>query len=538
MAQVQDLAAEPHVSGAGSDLQGDPSPAKKSRKASSLPPTAPMVTDEAFYAYVAALKPDDWPRVAIYCYRHVPRIIRDPSNIHIVDGEAPAVPFDKSFVLREFGSGKYNFKLNDKTTGYTVCQCSPDYNFPDKPPIFDIRELDTEWKGNRLLVEKLKREGKLSLDGTVVAAPATNGDGLAQALKEVALKAMEQKGGNQPGAQDLAYQKSLGMIADASSESLKVVMERLKTEGKGSDLAAIMPLLIAMVTSKNATPVAAPDNTVLTILMQMLSAAEKRAEAADARASEERKEAGAERQRQHELQLKAMEQKATAADPMDMVEKVLNIQEKLGGGQQDSRNWKEKLVDQGFEALPDLINLGKAAIGSYKRDPQPQQRPQQQQPTQQNRPTPQNVPAVEVQPVVTGESNVPEQPKLDPDVEWLANYLSAHGGLVVNFFRNNPNGHAFADSFILFTNEAVFQKIQLIGKIKILQAIQLLPGMLVDLVGNPPSPAAAQSLERFIDEFVAGPEDDDEDDEPDEFPEAARQSAPAAPKRGKKAATA
>lgn len=549
MAQVQENAPDTPLSERGSDPTAPTGAGKKLRKPSTLPQSNAIVNDAAFFDYVAALDPEaDWPRVAIYGYRHWPRIIREPSYVLKIDGEKPADALDKEFILRELGSGKYNLKLNDKTSGRTIVQCNIDYSYPDRPPLIDLRELDTAAAVNRLLVEKLVREGKLTQDRQIVTPPESSDASLAQALRDVAMEAMKGKGGA-GGVENLASQKAFEMIATASQKSLEVVIANLKGAGEGhkggGELAAIMPLLIALVGAKNAPPPPAPaaDNTVVTILTTMIESANKRAEAAEKLASEERKEAAAERQRQHEKDLEMLRQRG---DPLDMVDKVLGLKERLGGNEPDNRKWPEKLVDELAPHVGQALDvLGKfASRPAYQPGPpRPAAAPGAGQPA---RPMPaggpQPVQAIDQQPQPgqqaepqPGETEVPQPISQDPEITFLYPIFIERGQNLVQLFSSDPGcGPMIADLVRTSAGSAVYERIARMGVDKILATVDLIPQMAADFAkaGTP------EMIREFISDFI-DPDGDDEDDAEPVIPEGAAPAAtPINAKKGRKKAAA
>jgi hypothetical protein len=234
----------------------------------------------------------------------------------------------------------------------------------------------------------------------------------------------------------------------------------------------------------------------------------------------------AERQRNHELQLKMLEAKANQADPMDMVEKVLNLQKKLGGGVEEPRNWKEKLVDQASEYIPQVLDLAGKAISSYQRTPATPRPQQQQQPGQQPPPAPQ--PQQTPPPTTAGAGAEPPMPPQDPDIAMLLPILEQQGMRLVAAFKADPlsGGEvALAIASPLLAGPAGYERIARMGRDKILATIELIPQMKADLLAI----GTQEMINEFIDDIIAGPEDDDEqDDGPDELPESVRK--PRAPK--------
>lgn len=483
---------------------------KASTKVLHLPPTpSGTITNspENFFAYQKQLTADQWSRSRGYLYRLIPAIRRKPSYI-----DRFTQPINEEYILRHKlgGSGRYQIRLNDRDGAGTFCQCILDLNDPDFPPRYNIHELDLTSDDNRQLIEELKQEGKLNQNGDVIEQKtADSNDGtMAQALKDIAIEAMRGRK-EQPGMENQAFSKMMEMMASASKQSIEIALGQVKKDDPASFMAllttakelfaakqepATNPLDI-LIKAKElfGAPAKPAEDPLMKLLMAQLEQAQK--------------DASAERQRNHELQLKMLEAKATAADPMDMVEKVLNIQEKLGGGQREPRNWKEKLVDQGFAALPDILN---AVKGYTQRSQQPfPVRVQQPAPVQQQ--TQQHPPSAAPSSGQQAQPQQPEQPQLDSEVGWLAKMFETRGPDFVLAFRADPLGGGEAAAPLIKFAPTIHERIARMGLPKILEAIECLPQMKVDLFS---AGATQEMLNDFIEDFIAGPEDPDED--PDE----------------------
>lgn len=514
MAQVAAIEPETKPKTGGNDRENVPEQSAKDKRSSLPKPLAFTLRDEDFYAYTKALTPADWAHTAMYTYRLKPPIIRTPSNI-----DSPTVAMDEQYVLDNYGSGKYEIKLNDIDKRATVCRCLLEINRPDYPPKIDMRELDVTHKDNRLLVEKLKREGKLAPDGSVVQG--ASGDGadstMANALKDIALEAMKGRT-EKPGLEGQAFSKMLDMMSNASAKSIDIALAQLKgNEKSGSDPAILLMMQFMMkqleLADKRADQQPVKQATEDPIFKLMFAQLEQsRSESAALRDAAEK-----ERQRNHDFQMKMMEVKADAASPTAMVKEVLELQREIAQlGNDDARNWKEKLVDQGFQALPDILSAVKgytqraAPVQQQQQQPRPQQQPAQAPPAQSAPPS-----------TTTQETNMPAQntnspAALDPDIGFLLSIFEMQGRQFVSAFINDPlSGGDVARTVSLFAGAATYERIARMGREKILGTIELLPEMKADLLkaGSP------EMLNEFIDDFIAGPEGPDEDEDDPVIPE-------------------
>src|SRR5262249_41952008 len=126
-------------------------------------------------------------------------------------------------------------------------------------------------------------------------------------------------------------------------------------------------------------------------------------------------------------------------------EKMKDVQDRFGP-EPDSRNWKEKLIDEGMQYVPGLLDLAGKAFGrgQYQAQPAAQQQPQSRptapatpppgaQPQQQNPGPAQNqAPGAQQMP--------PQNP--DPEVQFLIGAFSQRGGDFVLAFASDPTGGA------------------------------------------------------------------------------------------------
>ncbi len=464
---------------------------------------------ENFFEYGKQLTSDQWSRTRGYLYRLLPAIRRKPSYI-----DRFSQPIDEEYILRHIlgGSGRYQIMLNDRDGAGTFCKCILDLNDPEYPPRYNIHELDLTSDDNRQLIEELKQEGKLNQNGDVVEQkiPESGPAAEANALRDIALAAMQGK--QQGGLESQAFSKMMEMFQNASNQAIQIALAQIKdVKPAGAD--PMIALLVTLFTkqmdlaAKQTEVKPTANDPLITLLMAQLTQSQK--------------DSAAERQRNHELQLKMLEAKAEAADPMDMVEKVLNIQEKLGGGG-EPRNWKEKLVDQGFNALPDILTAVKGL--TYRREvqaqQQQQQRPQPQPPPIQ--PTAQAQPQTQQTPPQPGAQPMPDQPA-DPDIAFLLPIFEAQGGRFVQAFTQDPNlgGHHVAKDVIFYGGAATYERIARMGREKILQTIALIPPMQADLL----KVGTQEMLNDFVDQFIEGPDPDDDEDDTDDEPIAAGKNA-------------
>lgn len=477
------------------------------QKRGSLPPIkggAFTIPPADAYEYTAKLTERDWAHVEGYVFRLRPRILRLPpldKNIGFISG-----PIDEHWILENFGSGKYQLRLNDtdRSNKKGIFESFPDLDNPDYPPKYDIRELDIAHRENRQLVEHLKRIGKLTADGDIVQPGKSESNGEAQAIKEIALEAMR-SGQNKPGLETKAFEKMMDMMSTASSKSIEIAMGQVKKEdptaflqlvmqmsqAQNQQMAPIMTMLTGLMTKmfeRDSRP--AGTDPMMTMMMEQLKNA--REDAAAARTASE-----AALQRAHEKEMAMLENKAESVDPLAMVEKVLTLQDKLGGG--GPKDWKAQLVDQGMAHLPEVLHLAERAIGYRATQTVNQQTAQQTQQPPRQQTQPQGEPVKTPPPPVS----------TDPDIVWLHQIFLAQGPMFVQAFRNDPeNGAGLAIALEDMGLKPLYVRASAMGHEKILATIKLIPQMQADAMAI----GTEAMLTEFVKDFCNPPDEDEEDD--------------------------
>jgi len=479
-------------------------------------------TSVGFFEQISRFSSADWESHIVYVYRLSPitdRLAGGTTKYLMKYGSR----FDQDTVKSDHGSGRYRLQLNrsgDKGQSKTIRTYEldvEDVNFPPKVPpgewLDDPRNKRWAW-------------AKQKIDPT----PAATGDPwtperITRMVKEL-----------RPEVTQPQDQMS---ITKAVLDAVKETRAELGAANNPASMITNLKELILLTKPPDApTPKPEMESPMYTALMRMLDAADKRAEQAYKDAKEERERAEKDRQRahdleladrkhQHELALEQLKQKAEQASPVAMVKEVLNLQKEIGNlGGGDSRNWKEKLVDQGFEALPDILGAAKAfAYSRSAAPPQQPQRPPQQPPAgqagSQPRPHPsvQTPPPQQQQPVAqqpipqqTQETQPVAEPNPDPDVEMLLQVFQQEGKRLVAAFAADPDSGpdvAAAIALPMFAGKAGYKRIAAMGTEKIIATIKLLPQMWEDCM----KAGTLEMLTDFIDDFC---DPDEEEDEPGE----------------------
>jgi hypothetical protein len=470
----------------------------------------PKLSKTGFFQCLTEYTAAEWEGLLVYCYRILPITDRQATGNTTKYVMKYGGPFDEDRLKVDAGSGRYQLRLNQadaKGRTKTIKTIEVEIEDPNFPPKVPEGEWLDDPRNKRWAWAKKKPEEAAAAAAQEVWTP------------ERVMNMVER----------LRPQEKKEDQVSITREVLNAVKETRAELGKANDPTAMIAMLKDLILIAKPTTPEKPseDSGLVKLLMAQLEAS--REDAKIARAAGE-----AERQRNHELQLKMMEQRANQADPMDMVEKVLNIQKKLGGGEPEApRNWKEKLVDQGLEYVPQILDLAGKAIGSYQRGPAAAPRQQQQTPS--TTPPPQQPPQqTQTQPPPnpqTGAEQMPPQQPADPDIAMLLPILEQQGVRLVNAFKADPGcgvDVAVAIASPLLAGPAGYERIARMGREKIWATIELIPQMKADLLAI----GTQEMINEFIDDIIAGPDDEEEEDPP--IPEATRQP----PRSRKQAATA
>jgi len=476
----------------------------------------PKLSSIGFFEQLSRFSNVDWEQHIVYVYRLSPitdRLAGGTTKYLMKYGSR----FDQDTLKADHGSGRYRLQLNrygDKGQSKTIRTYEidiEDINFPPKVP-------PGEWLDDPRNKRWAWAKAKIQPTPDAPGADPWTPERITRMVKEL-----------RPDAQPQDQMSITKAVLDAVKETRAEL-------GAASNPASMMTMLKELILLAKPETTAKPEaeSQTFTLLMRMLDAAEKRAtqalEEAKAdrlRAEEDRKRAHelemAERKHQHELELERLKQKADAASPIAMVKEVLELQREvgqLGGG--EPRNWKEKLVDEGLQYVPQLLDVaGKAFGGAYRRAQPGQQTQQpgaQPQPTAQQQPPP-NPQQQPHQPAAsqTGADPMPAQPA-DPEIAFLLPIFESQGGRFVQAFAQDPNmgGHHVAKDVIFYGGAATYERIARMGREKILATIALIPPMQTDLL----KVGTQEMLNDFVDQFVEGPEPDDDDDDEPPIPEA------------------
>lgn len=505
------------------EFTGDPRahPDTYPRRASGtpIPPHRVIKTELDFTRYMDAMTPDDWGHCEMYVYKKRPMDL--PTRPNYID-KIGAGPFDLDKFIRTNGSGLYHFGLNDANITVdnrrSIMYAQLELEREDYPEKYNLDTLDVQHKNNVRLVAQLKRDGIIDDKGnqtvnTTDATTATTVQQLTGALIDFAKdrnRGNGDGGNNASALQTAMMTETVKMMANASKTTLEAALAQIK----GNDPATFMSLIAQMKDLFQPAQVK-QDDGMLKMLLDELRAS--RAGEADAR-----KEAAAERQRQHELQLAAMNTKATAADPLAQFEQLLKIKSLITGGAESMagpRNWKEMAVGMLGDNLPQVLTLGTAifqsigkpnavtgaqAIGAVTgADTQPQQfQPQQPQ----AQPHPQQVPidTTNPRPGQVHDTATPEERAAIARIQQLQGQLQQYGQFLINAITSGQDGYKFAESMITMAGELTYARAAAFTVPEWMTAIFSFPIMAQTFAG------VEAKVEQFVTEFLDYDTNDDD----------------------------
>jgi len=454
-------------------------------------------TEDDLHNFLAAMRPEDWGHCEMYVYQYYPRhrsIEGQPAYIDkICEG-----PVKLEEVIASHGSGVYGFTLNDANVQgnrRTVMYAKVELTRDDHPERYDLDRLWVDHKDNRTLVAKLVRDGILNKQGEQMqdtSGLAATVDKLTNTVielsKDRARGAVPAPVAPDPNAGAMAqiHQKSLEMMGAAN----KAAIEAATASNKSGSVADTLQLVTAIAGLVQRQPV---DNTPIQMLMEEIKTAREESRA-------QREAAEKERQRNHELQMAALAQKQTAADPFAQVEQVMRIRNLFGGGDTTPRNWKEQAIGMVSEHLPHILEIGGALVRSVGQ-PTPitatQLTPNGEQVAQalpapaQPSPTQQAPNAQPPNPNVT-----PEQQVQIERITNLQGQLQQHGRFLVNALAKGQDGYTFAESMINMTDDLTYQKAAAFTLQEWMTAIFSFPQLQQQFAG------VEHTVERFVAEFL------------------------------------
>lgn len=435
-----------------------------------------------FWDWVEAVDESEFDHLVPYLYRTRPIIDRQR-----VDSKA-AINIDKlgekrtlnlDYIKRTHGSGGYKITVNDVNKaingrGGTIGEVYIEIDEPGLEPILRLDELDYTHRDNKVYVDKLIAQGKITPDGKVTQVTPIQNNGNDPALMGMVKDMMGEfmKRSNQPPPKDTSTEVVGGMYSKAFDAAVGMIKDNARTE---SDPFKMLTAL------KELLPQQDSGAGMLAMVLKLQ---------------------GDSQAREQTMMLKLMEVMQAKQETESDIDKLLKFKELglLGGGEGGSshkRSTLEILAEAGAPILGkvfdtvQLILQGNMLAKAGLVPPNPSQ-PQQ--------PPPQPAPQI------TKGENIVEMPT-PQETDQFTQLLTQYGGMIVQAINTKTPGDAFAESIETLFSPVVYQSIAGLGKEEIIKRLQSVP-LVWNQIGGAP-----QLVNQFIDEFIAYGSQEEEGEE-------------------------
>jgi hypothetical protein len=215
------------VAGSGKAVSGAPRKAARVRMFDYSRYRVPIQKPEDFAQYVAG-----YPSKAglvLYIYRLAPKIDFGLISVkeHTIRKVWELENMNTEWVAKEFGRGRYQFKLNDKMRdkGQTeVCNMVFDISDPELEPIYDVRTLCLGHSENIDEINRLIEKGALIRDGNGQPRLRTERDGPLQNERAP----VASNGSQELIPRDLVGQMFVSLIAKATQDPNQAIEQSIK----------------------------------------------------------------------------------------------------------------------------------------------------------------------------------------------------------------------------------------------------------------------------------------------------------------------
>lgn len=487
-------------------------------------------TEDDLANYLSAMRPQDWSHCELYVYQKYPMHVKIPGVNQYVD-KVTEGPVNFDTFIRQFGSGKYSFTLNDSNiqgNRRTVMYASMvDLSRDEYPEKYVLENLDVTHANNRNLVARLQREGILDKRGEPVAD--TQNTYTAQTVQQLTSAVIDMAKNNarapiDPNATQAAAinHATIQMMGDASKAAIAAVSANAKGGGVAETLQLVSALKDMVAPAKPTGP-----DPMMTLMLEELKSQREDAKRRDEREREENRRRDerdeAERKRQHEIQMAQFNKKEEAQSPLNIIKSVLEMKNLISGGDAGSmapRNWKEQGIQMLGENLPNILQLGTAMFTSVGKPGEVdanaavaagQNNGQQLQPAGNGQPQP--APHGQTQPQPTAQPNpgeplTQEQQVAAGRIRALQTQIADQGRFLVQAIKKGQDGYKFAELLIDMTDELTYERARSYSVGEWMYAIFSFPQLQKEFAG------AEAIVERFVTEFIEfGNEDDENENE-------------------------
>lgn len=425
-----------------------------------------------FWDWVNEVDESEFDHLVPYLYRTWPIIDRqrvDSKASLNIDKLGDKQTLSLDYIKQTHGNGSYKITVNDVNKavngkGGTIGSVYLDIKEPGLDPILRLDELDFGHRENKVYVDRLIAQGKITADGKETQVTPIQNTGNDPALMQLVTGLVQKLTDNRntPAPKDTTAETIGQMYSKASETMMQMVKDNSKTDNDP------LKMLSAL---KDLLPKQDSGEGMLALVLKLQNDSQAREQA---------------------TMLKLMELMQAKQETESDIDKLIKFKE-LGlfgggdGGSNHKRSTLEILAEAGAPILGkvfdtvQLILQGNmlAKAGLVPPSPsQPQQQPPQQAPQ-----------------LAKGE-NVIEMP-VPQETDQFTQLLTQYGGMIVQAINTKTPGDAFAESIETLFSPVVYQSIAGLGKEEIIKRLQSVP-LVWNQIGGAP-----QLVNQFIDEFIA-----------------------------------
>lgn len=414
---------------------------QQKRKLPKVPSLRPSFKDAC--AWYAKLTPLQREHVIVYVYRTYPVIIKtDPKYIDI-----RVEPFDQHYIEDIHGGGKYTFYFldtdlpkNNQLFGTTL---EIDINY--RAPILDYTELDITHAKNRSYVALLKRDGVLTMEGKVKETdkPNPNGDAVTMKLIDAMLADKNANAQNRSRQGD-----DIGAVM---AKAMEMVTNTIRTTADQSSPDKMLGMMKTMLDLTKPAPQSNSDDKLTSMFMMFMKMqADSHAQMLELVKANHAQAAPSE-----------------STDPLDQLEKIAAVAEKLGFSRRNPpppppKDTLDKVLEYGAPVLQGVLGiiqqqLALPGASAAQRPPTPMS-------------TPKGVGLIE-----EPNSNPLTQPTPPEDQEMLQLHmlLNQYGGVILSHMDGlEKTGDMFADALVGMVGMPTYNMVASAGPDKLFLAMK------------------------------------------------------------------
>jgi LysM repeat protein len=457
-------------------------------------PPGRQVTFEQLVEWIALLTQDMLTAVDIYVYRVKPAILKEPKYIEVLKGDANLLT--KDYMIKNHGGGDFTFHIYDRadktTADRTIFGARLSIPINEVDPILDYETLDVHDRKNVPYVTLLKQKGIIDKDGKVVTATNTakeSMEGMGGVIQTI-LGFVEKMNVQQ---QQAVLTQLKGMLPQQPvqdntgiKEFIPLFLEKMKQENPGNQMQGMMSMfssLLASVKEMNPVQQQVKSNDGIS-MKEILEMNNKHNETV----------------MQLIQQIIAIKSSGGGkeTDPLEMVEKVLNIKDRLensiGGKNVPQDKW-DRIIDLGERILPVVfenvgaiiqarmtggLGLNVGGTGTTPGKPKitrdnvnPYNNPNAAKAPEGFRELPAaSTSSEETTKPKPGLVEIPNQDTSNETMQQIAAIIIQFGDYIINSLRNGQAGYEFADTIANLPGVGIVP-MQLIGQYGITETVEL-----------------------------------------------------------------